>query len=131
MRASTSANAGFTATLFVRWIGGTSSMYARRVVRPSVEKKNAPDTLTPTDMDEWIVVVDGDPVSREQLQVCHALKPALRGAVRCDDRDNGDAPVCHTVTHFPAFCHVPSNACVYGLRATATELDALPTLAPP
>tara|TARA_B110000046_G_scaffold174330_1_gene197957 strand:+ start:487 stop:762 length:276 start_codon:yes stop_codon:yes gene_type:complete len=81
-------------------------------------------------MDQWVVVLDADAVSQQQLKVCQALKPALQGAVRCDDLDNGDAPVCHAVTHFPAFCHVPSNACVYGLRATSDELDALPSLAP-
>jgi hypothetical protein len=79
-------------------------------------------------MDQWVVVLDKDAVSTEQLAVCRALKPALRGAIACDDPDNAENAVCQQVDFFPAFCHVPSSQCVYGLRATNDALDALLTL---
>jgi len=75
-----------------------------------------------------VVVLDEDAVSKEQLAVCRALKPALRGAIACGDPDNADSGVCRQVDFFPAFCHVPSSQCVYGLRATTDALDALLTL---
>lgn len=79
-------------------------------------------------MDQWVVVLDDDSLSQEQLRVCQVLKPALRGAVRCDDPDNHSAPICHAVEAFPAFCHAGTQSCVYGLRRTLQELEALDTL---
>lgn len=81
-------------------------------------------------MDQWIVVTDSDAASAEQLQVCRAVRPSLRGAVRCDRAENADADVCREVERFPAFCHVPSNACVYGVRSTREELEALAAMVP-
>lgn len=81
-------------------------------------------------MDDWIVVLDDDAASRAQLEVCQALRPSLKGAVKCDATAQ-QADVCQTVDFFPAFCHAPSNACVYGVRRTEAELQALVTLAPP
>lgn len=80
---------------------------------------------------DWIVVVDDDPVSARQLAACRAERPQLQGAVDCSDADNHAAEVCQKVTHFPAFCHAPSNTCVYGLRTTADEFRGLQALAPP
>ena len=79
-------------------------------------------------MDQWVVVLDDDSLSQEQLRVCQALKPAFRGAVRCDDPDNHSTPVCHAVEAFPAFCHADTQSCVYGIRRTPGELEALATL---
>jgi hypothetical protein len=79
-------------------------------------------------MDQWIVVTDSDAASAEQMRVCRAVPHALRGAVQCDLPENADAAVCREVERFPAFCHVPSNACVYGVRSTREELEALTAL---
>lgn len=73
-------------------------------------------------LSDWIVVLDDDPVSRAQRQVCEAQRPDFRGAVQCDDADNARAPVCSAVEKFPAFCHVERNACVYGFRTDFSEL---------
>lgn len=81
-------------------------------------------------MEDWIVVLDSNDASQEQLRVCRALRPPLRGAVQCDDPDNAEAAVCRAVEAFPSFCHAPSNACVQGLRATQADLEALTALAP-
>lgn len=77
---------------------------------------------------EWVVVVDK--TSHRQLEVCKAVRPStLRGAVDCDDLDNAHADVCREVASFPAFCHVPTNQCVYGTRDTPEALESLATLA--
>lgn len=79
----------------------------------------------------WIVVVDSDAVSQQQLAVCRANPSEhVRGAIECDSDVNRDTPVCHQVTHFPAFCHEPSNSCVYGLRQTQNDLQELNAIAP-
>ena len=76
-------------------------------------------------MDQWVVVLDADPVSRRQLEVCKALRPSLAGAIQCDLSENEDAKICTAVHYFPAFCNVTHNQCSYGLRATRAELEAL------
>lgn len=83
----------------------------------------------------WVVVVDrADEPSRRQFEVCRALQaegrlpPTLKGLVDCSDPHNAAAPVCETVELFPAFCHVPTNSCVYGLRDTHESLDELERL---
>jgi len=83
----------------------------------------------------WVVVVDrADEPSRRQFEVCQALRaegrlpPSLKGLIDCADPHNADAPVCETVELFPAFCHVPTNSCVYGLRETYDSLAELETI---
>jgi hypothetical protein len=76
----------------------------------------------------WMLIVDSDEASREQLRLCEARRPStVRGAIRCDDRDNADAPICAAVDYFPAFCNEASKECVYG-RRTHDEMEALATL---
>lgn len=82
-------------------------------------------------MDQWVVVLDDAPASREQLAACQALRPSLRGAIQCDLLENEDAAVCREARAFPAFCHTPSNACVYGARLTLPEMEALVSATPP
>lgn len=80
---------------------------------------------------DWICVVDSDPISQRQKSVCMRDRPPLKGMIDCSDTDNAEAVVCNTVTHFPCFCHAPTNACVYGLRETAAAISELPSLLPP
>ena len=84
-------------------------------------------------MDEWIVVLDeDDSLSHEQLEVCQALRPALKGALVCHAGDDPrNETLCNEVEHFPAFCHAPTNACVYGLRETQDDFEALATIPVP
>jgi hypothetical protein len=77
---------------------------------------------------DWVVVVDGDVHSTRQKEVCQTLKPALKGMIDCNDIDNTNTPACQKVLNFPAFCHIPSNSCVYGVRDTMDLIDHLPTL---
>lgn len=80
---------------------------------------------------DWVVVLDADEASLRQLDVCRVQKPDLQGAILCNDEENRDAAVCTSVTHFPAFCHVPTNACVYGLRTSADDFEELRLMVPP
>tara|TARA_B110001450_G_C17651594_1_gene493509 strand:- start:1147 stop:1452 length:306 start_codon:yes stop_codon:yes gene_type:complete len=83
-------------------------------------------------MDEWILVLDeGDSLSDEQLAVCQSLKPALKGALVCKQRTEANDPLCEEVEHFPAFCHVSTNSCVYGLRTEMEDFEALATMPVP
>ena len=76
-------------------------------------------------MDSFVVVLDDDAISREQLRVCHALKPPqLQGAVLCSQPENKD--ICDAVEYFPAFCR--GTECVYGLRTTQEDFANLATL---
>jgi hypothetical protein len=79
------------------------------------------------EMDKWVVVLDSDPVSQAQLQVCRTHKPDLKGVILCKDEalDPSVSKICQDVNYFPAFCHVERNSCSYGLRSTAAELAAL------
>jgi hypothetical protein len=80
-------------------------------------------------MEDWILVLDeNEDVCRRQLEVCRVSKPPLQGVVMCDKATNVD--VCHKVDYFPAFCHVPTDRCVYGLRRTSDEFAELATLVP-
>jgi hypothetical protein len=73
----------------------------------------------------WVVVLDDDPVSREQREVCRALKPAqLQGAVLCSQPENKE--ICDAVDYFPAFCR--GTECVYGLRVTEADFAKLDTM---
>lgn len=75
-------------------------------------------------MDQWVLVVDDkDATSNEQLAVCKALKPPLRGVVVCET--NTKEELCREVDMFPAFCNANTNSCTYGLRKSQEELDAL------
>ena len=76
-------------------------------------------------MNDWVVVVDDDAVSRRQMDVCKLLKPPLHGAIECNLDDNAEAKVCLDAKYFPAFCNVKSNECVYGLRTTMQDMEAL------
>ena len=80
-------------------------------------------------MEDWILVLDeNEKSSQEQLNVCKAVKPALRGVVMCKQDTNID--MCHQVDYFPAFCHTSTNSCVYGLRKTEDEFVELTKLVP-
>ena len=75
----------------------------------------------------WVVVLDDDPVSQEQLRVCHAMKPPqLDGVVLCSHPENKE--ICEAVEYFPAFCR--GSECVYGLRDTTADFAALTPAAP-
>lgn len=76
-------------------------------------------------MNNWVVVLDDDDVSRRQMQVCQLLKPPLKGAIECHLEENADASACNEVTHFPAFCHVETGECLYGLRTSLRDMEAL------
>lgn len=76
-------------------------------------------------LQNWVVIVDSDPVSQKQLQVCKDLKPDLKGAILCQDPENDKSAICNTVERFPAFCHHTRNSCVYGLRPDAESLEEL------
>lgn len=78
-------------------------------------------------MNDWVVVVDDDAVSQRQMEVCKVLKPSLHGAIECHLDENVDATVCKEVRYFPAFCHVATNECVYGLRTTLEDMESLTT----
>lgn len=80
-------------------------------------------------MDDWIVVLEEkNRISQEQLQVCKALKPTLKGVVMCGETT--DVPMCHEVDFFPAFCNTHTNSCVYGLRRTEADFAELTKLVP-
>ena len=79
-------------------------------------------------LSDWIVVVDVDDKSLQQKEYCVINKPELKGMIDCGDIDNTSIPICETVTHFPAFCHIPTNSCVYGVRNTPADVNVLPTL---
>lgn len=76
-------------------------------------------------MNEFVVVVDADPLSRRQLEICAALKPDLKGGIDCTLQENSFADICFSVKEFPAFCHAPTNRCVYGLRTTKEHFEDL------
>lgn len=81
-------------------------------------------------MEDWIVVLDeNDKLSQDQLNVCKAVKPTLKGVVMCNQNTNID--MCNQVDYFPAFCHTSTNSCVYGLRKTEDEFVELTKLVPP
>ena len=82
-------------------------------------------------LSDWIVVVDADEWSTRQRDMCKSTKPPLQGMVDCRDIDNDLTPVCSQVTHFPAFCHVPTNSCVYGLRESTDSMQELLSLVSP
>jgi len=85
-----------------------------------------------TSVADWVVVLDSDPLSQEQLQVCRAVHPPeVKGAIRCDDEENSNNPLCSEIDYFPAFCHVNENSCVYGVRRTLDEFAQLATLVQP
>lgn len=77
-------------------------------------------------MEQWVVVLDSDKVSRTQLEICKAVRPPLQGMVRCDLDKNRDAAVCAKVDYFPAFCNTSTSECVYGLRRTLGDFTDLP-----
>ena len=94
-------------------------------------ERTAWDGATAQQLDQWIVVVDGDALSQSQMAACRALHVPLRGAVECHKPDNADAEVCQAVPYFPAFCHTELNQCVYGVRREVAEFEALASVAPP
>ena len=77
-------------------------------------------------LSEWIVVLDGDEHSQVQKEVCTKLKPDIKGWIDCTVTPEPE--VCKHITAFPAFCHEPTHSCVYGVRETAEEIHALPSL---
>lgn len=82
------------------------------------------------DMDNWVLVVDGDTASKKQVDVCRQNPVGLQGFIECDKPDNKDASICSAVDYFPAFCNTAQNSCVYGVRDTENALLALKTLSP-
>ena len=98
-------------------------------------------------LEEWIVVLGDDALSKRQLQFCQAKKPNLHGAITCkcpSEKKGGTKPstlvssssssssdkkdICAAVEFFPAFCHTKTNVCVFGLRddtAHFAELSAI------
>ena len=79
-------------------------------------------------LSDWIAVIDADSESRQQLEVCKAHRPSLKGLIDCTDPKNADASACHEVDFFPAFCHVPTNSCVYGFRGDLASMESLTSL---
>jgi hypothetical protein len=82
------------------------------------------------DMDNWVLVVDGDAASKKQMEVCRQNPVGLQGFIECNKVDNTDASICSAVDYFPAFCNTAQKSCVYGVRDTENTLLALKTLAP-
>jgi|MDTB01.3.fsa_nt_gb hypothetical protein len=79
-------------------------------------------------LSDWVVVVDNDSFSQQQKNICRELKPDLQGMIDCNDIDNTNTVTCRKVLNFPAFCHLPTDSCVYGVRDTLEALNKLPTL---
>jgi hypothetical protein len=79
-------------------------------------------------LSDWVVVVDDDSFSQQQKNICKELKPSLKGIIDCNDIDNTNTSTCRNVLNFPAFCHVPTDSCVYGVRQTLESINILPTL---
>ena len=79
-------------------------------------------------LSDWVLVVDKDEYSSKQKSICSSLKPDLRGMIDCNDIDNTHTPLCNNVTHFPAFCHIPTNSCVYGIRESLNSINTLTAL---
>lgn len=74
-------------------------------------------------MNEWVLAINDDPVSRAQLDVCRQTKPALRGVVACHEAvDHATRKLCANLRAFPAFCNDRSNECTYGYREDFTDL---------
>lgn len=82
-------------------------------------------------MEQWVVVLDDTVESKAQFDACKALRPNLRGAIQCDLLENENASVCREAAAFPAFCHTPTNSCLYGSRLTLSEMEALVKSVPP
>ena len=81
--------------------------------------------------DTWLLVVNGDPTSKAQMEVCRAHRGVgPSGFIECDAEENRDAPICATVDYFPAFCNTKLQTCTYGRRDTRESLAELKTLAP-
>lgn len=76
-------------------------------------------------MDRWIVVVGNDDISQEQRRICQMLRPPLHGLLDCEDDENRSAPACMQARYFPAFCNIDTNDCLYGLRRTTNEFNAI------
>ena len=81
-------------------------------------------------MDNWVLVVDDDPTSTRQLDVCRRSRVEMGGFIECHAPENHDAPICQAVEYFPAFCHKTERSCVYGVRDTQSALEELTTLVP-
>ena len=78
-------------------------------------------------MNNWIVVVDDDPISTRQLNICQDVKPDLKGVVTCKDEtfDTEVSSLCKQVDSFPAFCNIKTNTCIYGLRTKKEDFENL------
>lgn len=76
-------------------------------------------------MDEWVVVLHDNPESRRQYEACATLKPKGLQGIQCDLLENADARVCKELDSFPAFCHKPTNSCVYGVRTSTHDMEEL------
>ena len=83
-------------------------------------------------MNEWVVILDDDELSKKQLEVCKLLKPQLKGVIMCSDANMNEeaSQVCKNVDYFPAFCNLNNNTCTYGVRTNLEELTELTQLAP-
>jgi hypothetical protein len=76
-------------------------------------------------MENWILVLDDDKFSNEQMNVCKILKPKLAGVIMCQEQNTSHLDICNEVTFFPAFCNKENNACVYGVRETTKDFEDL------
>ena len=79
-------------------------------------------------MENWVLVVDGDALSKRQVDVCRQNPVGLQGFIECNKVDNKDASICSAVDYFPAFCNTVQKSCVYGVRDSESALLALKTL---
>tara|TARA_B110001452_G_scaffold265949_1_gene271651 strand:- start:7974 stop:8234 length:261 start_codon:yes stop_codon:yes gene_type:complete len=78
---------------------------------------------------KWILVVDTDAYSKEQMQICMRIKPPIKGVEDCS-RSDANGELCRETRFFPSFCHEDTKACVAGLRTTResfVELGELKT----
>jgi hypothetical protein len=79
------------------------------------------------EMKKWVLVIDNDKVSKEQLNICMHLKPPLKGVINCSDKHNDESSqtLCKELDFFPAFCDTKTNICQYGIRETREEIWGL------
>ena len=76
-------------------------------------------------MNNWVLVVDDDSVSRRQVKTCTELKIPDLMSLDCSTSDNTESRVCNNVDYFPAFCNTATNKCHYGMRTTKRDIMEL------
>lgn len=106
-----------------------TEIYFRKGSINEVQRSIKKDPLM-SKLEDWIVILDDDAASKYQLDVCLAVKPKIRGAIRCDDPDNEGAAVCEKVEAFPTWCYAPTNECFAGVRDSEEAILALTHITP-